>query len=164
MSQNGQNSADKTLIPLLLKIKPSVCVVFEQVCTRDNVMDLILNLNTMLEFLIGLFNNASSLVDWTRRQEDVQRKQEHAIGPVVSKEAPIVTNKLQSELEALSREFGELKAGKRIVVQLRDMLRILPRERRRADAYKGLKAELNRNGIDLIIISNRSHKNQNYDK
>lgn len=112
----------------------------------------------MLEFFTNFLNNASHLIDLGRRQVS------EAIEPVVSKKKSIATNKMQTELEALGREFGELKAGKRIVVQLRDMLRILPRERRRADAYKGLKAELNRNGIDLIITSNRSHKNNKKDE
>ena len=107
----------------------------------------------MLEFLTNLFNNASSLLDLGRRQVS------EAIEPVVSKKKSIAIP--ESELQVLAREFGELKAGKTITVELHRLLTILPRARRKADAYKGLKAELKQQGVDLIITSNRSHKNFN---
>ena len=84
---------------------------------------------------------------------------ETVIGTVVSKKKSIAIP--ESELQVLAREFGELKAGETITVELHRLLTILPRARRKADAYKGLKAELKQQGVDLIITSNRSHKNFN---
>ena len=109
----------------------------------------------MLEFITNFLNSATHLVDLGRRQGT------EAIEPVVSKVKPIAT---ESELQVLAREFGELKAGKTIIVELHRLLTILPRTRRKADAYKGLKAELKHQGVELIITSNRSHKNNNYDQ
>ena len=96
---------------------------------------------------MDLINNASSLIDMGRRQ-DVASKQSEApaVEPVYSKETSIaISEENDLELEILSREFGELSEGKQI----------LPRKRRKADAYKGVRSKLKKIGVELIITPNK---------
>lgn len=107
---------------------------------------------------MDLINNASSLIDMGRRQ-DVASKQSEApaVEPVYSsKETSIaISEENDLELEILSREFGELSEGKQIVVELSQLLLLLPRKRRKADAYKGVRAKLKKIGVELIITPNK---------
>jgi hypothetical protein len=111
----------------------------------------------MYNFFMDLINNASSLIDMGRRQ-DVASKQSEApaVEPVYSKETSIaISEENDLELEILSREFGELSEGKQIVVELSQLLLLLPRKRRKADAYKGVRAKLKKIGVELIITPNK---------
>lgn len=72
--------------------------------------------------------------------------------------AHIVPEKFREDVKALSQYIGEagFKSGLCIEVALNELLRVVPRERKRTDAYntlvKYLKDELN---ITLIIKNNR---------
>ena len=48
----------------------------------------------------------------------------------------------------------------RIEVELNRILEILPRTRRKADAYKGLRSKLKQQGVELVITSNGHLKNK----
>ena len=61
-----------------------------------------------------------------------------------------VCHKYDAEIEALGVFFC-LEPGGEILVQLQDLLAILPRKRRRSDAYRGLVEELGKRGVKLTI-------------
>ena len=63
------------------------------------------------------------------------------------------------EMAVLAREYGELTDGKIIEVSLSDLLRILPRSRRKSDAYNGLKKRLSALGVQLRVAPNVKRKN-----
>lgn len=105
----------------------------------------------MLEFITNLFNNASSLLDLGRRQVT------EAIEPVVSKKKSIAIP--ESELQVLAREFGELRPGKTIEITLRDLLKLIPRQRHKSDAYRTLRSELRKRGVALCITPQNKHLN-----
>ena len=63
------------------------------------------------------------------------------------------------EMEVLAREYGELTEGKIIEATLSDLLRILPRSRRKSDAYNGLKKRLEALGVQLRVMPNVKPKN-----
>ena len=70
------------------------------------------------------------------------------------------------EIQALADECGGLLYAGPIEITLHRILEIIPRKRRRADAYKALKSELKNNyGVELIINSSRKQKKEkDYEK
>ena len=75
----------------------------------------------------------------------------------------IVPDKFKADVEALANYIGRnLENGLCIKVDLAELLTVIPRERKRADAYNTLRRFLkNEFNIDLII---NKKKGQNYDK
>lgn len=63
------------------------------------------------------------------------------------------------EMEVLAREYGELTDGKIIEATLSDLLRILPRSRRKSDAYNSLRKRLEALGVQLRVVPNVKPKN-----
>ena len=106
----------------------------------------------MYEFFMNFVNCSSCLVDMGNRQSD--ELDIPAIDSVVNKRKSIATDEdIDPELGILEKEFGDLSEGKQIVVELRRLLLLLPRERKKADAYKGLRSKLKKMGVELIITS-----------
>ena len=70
----------------------------------------------------------------------------------------IIPEKFKDDVEQLESYCGvELKSGLSIEIELSELLEILPRERRRADAYTGLIGYLKSEyGVTLKITSNKS--------
>ena len=62
------------------------------------------------------------------------------------------------ELKKLEEVFGPFKTGLCINVTLRDLLQIIPRKRRRSDAYRGLQKALSEMGVELTIKSQKDGK------
>lgn len=62
------------------------------------------------------------------------------------------------EIQALANEFGGLLFAGRLEITLHHLLEIVPRKRRKADSYKGLRSELKRYGVDLVITSKKPNK------
>lgn len=114
----------------------------------------------MYEFIMNFINCAPYLVNLGHRQVEEQNNEPIA-EPVVSKENSVIEKKSTNsrEIEILSQEYGCLENGMRIEIELNRILEILPRSRRRADAYKGLRAELKKLGVELVITSKRHRKN-----
>ena len=70
-------------------------------------------------------------------------------------------SKFDSDIEALKLLYRDrFSTGLTIIeTSLQDILRICPRERKRADAYTGLASYLKKQyGITLIITSNKTKK------
>ena len=109
---------------------------------------------------MNFLNSASHLVDLGRRQDGVLTHESPSIEPVDEKTS--IELKETNELAILEREFGELTKGKRIEIDLRRLLDLIPRDRRKADAYKGLKSKLFRLGVEFTITSR--HHNNNFNR
>ena len=60
------------------------------------------------------------------------------------------------EIKRLGSEYGPLIEGQHLTVQLQDLLGLLPRARRRIDAYNGLVKELANRGVTLTIKSRKT--------
>lgn len=106
------------------------------------------------------------LTDLIKRILENERKhvssREEAVEPhvIVEKDSEKNENKYESDIEALKLIYGvRFSTGLCIETSLQDILRICPRERKRADAYTGLVSYLkNQYGITLTIISNKTKK------
>ena len=61
-------------------------------------------------------------------------------------------------LEDALNEGRPLDNGRCIEITLQDLLQIIPRKRRRIDAYRGLVSRLNKMGVTLTINSQKSRK------
>ena len=61
-------------------------------------------------------------------------------------------------LEDALNEGHPLDNGRCIEITLQDILQIIPRARRRVDAYRGLVSRLNKMGVTLTINSQKSRK------
>ncbi len=73
----------------------------------------------------------------------------------------IIPQKYQSDVESLRNYVGaeNFKLGSVLSIKLSELLTVIPRERRRIDAYKGLVQYLaNEQGIILNITSRKTKK------
>lgn len=63
----------------------------------------------------------------------------------------------EDEIEVLARYCGGLAKGKVVRIGLHEILDIIPRKRRKADAYYALKKQLrDEYGVELVIESRRT--------
>jgi hypothetical protein len=60
------------------------------------------------------------------------------------------------DIEKFEAKYGPLTEGMSITVQLKDLLSLIPKKRRRISAYRGLAQELANRGITLKIISRKT--------
>lgn len=93
------------------------------------------------------------------REEDDALQQDNiidAVPHVIVREAAISSSATDDpELQTLAEHYGELTEGKIIDVPLQELLTLIPRTRRRSDAYKALCTKLKRIGVTLNITTNR---------
>jgi len=71
-------------------------------------------------------------------------------------EMPQSKDKYQTDINALTQHFGVLQSGQTYTIELQDLLKICPRERRRTEAYQGLVGKLRIENIELIINSRKT--------
>lgn len=90
------------------------------------------------------------------------REEELTMPHVIEEKDSEKENKYNSDIEALRLLYRDrFKTGLCIETSLQDILRICPRERKRADAYTGLISYLkNQYGITLTIKSNKTKKGE----
>ena len=66
------------------------------------------------------------------------------------------------DIRILEEKYGDLYNGQEINLTLHEALELLPRKRRRADAYQGLRSELRRlYGVSLNIVNKNANENKN---
>ena len=65
-------------------------------------------------------------------------------------------NPYAGEIKRLEDEYGPLMEGQHLTIQLQDLLVLIPRARKRIDAYKGLVKELANRGVTLTIKSRKT--------
>ena len=66
--------------------------------------------------------------------------------------------KYKSEAYALEKIFGTLNPGMNVILTLQELLKIVPRNRKRTDAYTGLVGYLHSRGVTLTIKSSKPKK------
>lgn len=77
----------------------------------------------------------------------------------------IVPEKFEKDISALRAYIGESAfiPGQSISISLQELLKIVPRQRERSDAYQSLIRYLSEEmGIKLIIYSNKTKKNEKF--
>ena len=61
---------------------------------------------------------------------------------------------IEEEIQVLAQHFGGISTGMTLEIELRELLELCPRNRRKADSYYQLKKHLKDDyGIELIITS-----------
>ena len=65
-------------------------------------------------------------------------------------------NPYTGEIKRLEDEYGPLMEGQHLTIQLQDLLVLIPRARKRIDAYKGLIKQLANRGVTLTIKSRKT--------
>ena len=118
--------------------------------------------------ITSLIKKFSDEVEYSESRQDSVSPDVISVSPdVIGRKANtvIIPVKFKDDIKALEDYTGrKLENGVCIKVELSELLDIVPRERRRVDAYNGLvqfmKDEL---GVDLIISSSRK-KGGNYEK
>ena len=106
-----------------------------------------------------LFYTLSSEVEYLGSRQD-------CVSPdVIEKKANtvIVPDKFKADVEALEKYIGHsLENGLCIKVDLAELLTVIPRERKRADAYNALRRFLkNELDVELIINSRKGGEDEN---
>jgi len=92
----------------------------------------------------------------SREEDDVVQDNTITAAPhVIVREAAISSVTDDPELRTFAEHYGELADGRVIDVPLQELLAIIPRTRRRSDAYKALITKLKRIGVTLCITTNR---------
>ena len=97
------------------------------------------------------------MTDFRRLCLEAEKKNELDAAPVIQcddgqqPEDPYV-----GDIEKLEAEYGPLTDGMSITVQLKDLLSLIPRKRRRIEAYRMLVHELANRGVTLKIVSRKT--------
>lgn len=80
-------------------------------------------------------------------------------------ETPIPQLSVEEEIEVLADHIGGIASGMTIEIELRELLNICPRNRKKADSYYQLKKHLKDDyGVELIITSRTSKNKEANDK
>ena len=76
-------------------------------------------------------------------------------------ETPIPQLSVEEEIEVLAAHIGGIASGMTIEIELRELLGILDRKRKKADSYYQLKKHLKEDyGVELIITSRTNKSNK----
>lgn len=127
-----------------------------QILTNENT-----SVNFMKMLIYNLFKTLSDEVQYSESRLD-------CVSPDVNinkANTVIVPDKFRKDIEALEDYTGrKLESGLCIKVDLSELLTVIPRERKRTDAYNTLVQYLKDEfGIDLIINS-KKQKGGNYER
>ena len=110
----------------------------------------------MLESILNrLFSSSEKLEQKTPASIEVLAGEESKVEPAVSIESKYE----DPEISIIDKNYGPLTDGMVIEASLADMLTILPRSRRKSDAYKGLVNRLKAIvGVELKVSSQYESK------
>ena len=76
-------------------------------------------------------------------------------------ETPVPQLSVEEEIEVLAAHIGGIASGMTIEIELRELLGILDRKRKKADSYYQLKKHLKEDyGVELIITSRSGKHNK----
>ena len=95
------------------------------------------------------------MTDFRRLCLEAEKKNELEAAPVVEGDDGQPEDPDADEIKRLEAEYGPFANGMSITVQLKDLLIICPRKRRRKDAYRSLQKTLNKMGVTLNIKSQK---------
>jgi len=114
----------------------------------------------MIQLMQALFSTMPETVqqpvtDFRRLCLEAENKKLDA-APVDMDDGQQPGNPYADEIKRLEDECGPLIEGQHLTVQLQDLLALVPRARRRIDAYNGLVKDLANRGVTLTIKSRKS--------
>ena len=96
------------------------------------------------------------MTDFRRLCLEAEGKSEPNAAPADMDDGQQPENPYAGEIKRLEDEFGPLMDGQHLTIQLQDLLALLPRARKRVDAYNGLVKELANRGVTLTIKSRKT--------
>ena len=114
----------------------------------------------MIQLMQALFSTMSEtaqqpMTDFRRLCLEAEKKKlDAAPGDIGDGQEP--GDPYADEIKRLEAKYGPLIEGQHLTVQLQDLLALLPRARRRIDAYNGLIKELAGRGVTLTIKSRKT--------
>lgn len=94
----------------------------------------------------------------------ISNRQEKTVPDVIGeKTVEAIPDKFRNDIEALKKKYGvKFKSGLCINISLQEILMIIPRQRKRQDAYTGLISFLkSKMGIELNITSQKKKEEEN---
>ena len=95
------------------------------------------------------------MTDFRRLCLEAEEKNELDAAPVEGDDRQQPGNPYADEIKRLEAEYGPFANGMSITVELKKLLEICVRKRRRKDAYRGLQKELSNMGVTLNIKSRK---------
>ncbi len=91
--------------------------------------------------------------------QETPSSREPAVAHVIDKNSTTIPVKFKSDIDALQSKYeAEFKPGMRIELSLQDALQLLPRDRKRCDAYHTLQVWLEENMNIFLTIKSRKTK------
>ena len=115
----------------------------------------------MIQLLQALFSTMPEIAqqpmtDFRRLCLEAEEKNELDEAPSNMDDGQQPSDPYADEVKRLEAEYGPLIEGQHLTVQLQDLLALVPRARRRIDAYNGLVKDLANRGVTLTIKSRKS--------
>ena len=98
------------------------------------------------------------MTDFRRLCLEAEKNKEKDAAPDDMDDGQQPENPFAGDIKSLEAEYGPFTNGMSITVQLKDLLMICPRKRRRKDAYRSLQKMLNEMGVTLNIKSRKNEK------
>lgn len=114
----------------------------------------------MIQLMQALFSTLQETVqqpmtDYRRLCLEAEEKIELDAAPVDMDDGQEPDNPYAGEIKRLEAEYGPFVNGMSITVELKKLLELCPRKRRKKDAYRGLQNALNKMGVQLNIKSRK---------
>ena len=114
----------------------------------------------MIQLLQALFSSMTEKVqqpttDFRKLCLEAEKKNELDAAPVDMDDGQQSESPYAGEIKRLEAEYGPFANGMSITVELKKLLEICPRRRRRKDAYRNLQKTLDEMGVTLIIKSQK---------
>lgn len=115
----------------------------------------------MIQLLQALFSTMPGtaqqpITDVRRPCLEAEKKNELDAAPDYMDDGQQPGDPYANEIKKLEAKYGPLIEGQHLTVQLQDLLALVPRARRRIDAYNGLVKELANRGVTLTIKSRKT--------
>ena len=115
----------------------------------------------MIQLMQALFSTMPEttqqpMTDFRRLCLEAEEKNELDAAPADMDDGQQPDDPYADEIKRLEAECGPLIEGQHLTVQLQELLGLLPRARRRIDAYNGLVKELANRGVTLTIKSRKT--------
>ena len=96
------------------------------------------------------------MTDFRRLCLEAEEKKELDAAPADMDDGQQPGDPYADEIKKLEAKYGPLIEGQHLTVQLQNLLALVPRARRRIDAYNGLVKELAGRGVTLTIKSKKT--------
>ena len=115
----------------------------------------------MIQLMQALFSTMTEttqqpMTDFRRLCLEAEEKKELDAAPADMDDGQQPGDPYADEIKKLEAKYGPLIEGQHLTVQLQNLLALVPRARRRIDAYNGLVKELAGRGVTLTIKSKKT--------